>query len=611
MTSKFFSNLKKNPIPDFSKSRKGTNSSSASLNTANADDIVYSDSWSSSDKNISQANLEVKSTASDRPREEHDTQDRNLTPKYTGKLSQLGRSATITFSNKGNANASNRSVATEGYSEPALAEPSYKRVNSKVSDKSFTDDVIIEEGAADSKMIAPSKTSNENMGHMIPKSMQGSLKADISRGVPSLAAVQQMRNPALDTHKARQSRPTSFEASSAASSLVSKAPQAPITNTSIVDRSSQPPPSVMNDAAITSTTGSDAVSTKKFDQEKVLTRNKPFTKPHTLRPTVEEVKSSGVNGSIVEWYSYFDDIYKSYREEMIQQEKRYSELSKEKELLATIAQQERAKREALESDLARKNIESGRNILDDTQYKTKFENLDRSLRSVAFKERSNWDRYPDWIASKDLSKGPMRRAVLARWLVEEVFLKYMHPGLDLTTSKVLKKVERNVGHSFPEDVSLWRRNAIKSTLPPDAIDRQGTLGSLESKKEFNDHRKAALASLEHLCYKVYKKQLVDTQQKKVKDLPAYYIDIIDQALSLIAAMNLEVRCIILHYYLPGSNMDPQFMYEETEDEDEDDQGNGNKTETGLVEKTVKACGFFSVVKYQNNSKFVICRAQVW
>ncbi|KAJ5593875.1 uncharacterized protein N7459_000083 [Penicillium hispanicum] len=107
----------------------------------------------------------------------------------------------------------------------------------------------------------------------------------------------------------------------------------------------------------------------------------------------------------------------------------------------------------LQNTVAHQRMAVSRTVLDDNEYTNRFQRLDGAIKDLAFSVRKDWRGIPTWlnglvtedavaIGTKEMTA--VGRAVVSRWLVDEVFNRYFHPGLDPNLSLQLKSIEMNL-----------------------------------------------------------------------------------------------------------------------------------------------------------------------
>jgi hypothetical protein len=146
------------------------------------------------------------------------------------------------------------------------------------------------------------------------------------------------------------------------------------------------------------------------------------------------------------------------------------------------------------------------------------------------------------------------RAVITRWLVDEIFHRCFHPGLDIELSRQLKTIEQNIRHfsyarSSQEElealtikVVAWRMATLEGL--------QDVLRSNESAVHKAEFTQAATTSLINcLLQHVKGADGVDGSAGMIVEL----------AVGIAANMPMESRDVAIVYPLPESQVDPKFM----------------------------------------------------
>lgn len=118
--------------------------------------------------------------------------------------------------------------------------------------------------------------------------------------------------------------------------------------------------------------------------------------------------------------------------------------------------------EALQNTLANQRLSQSRTSLDDSEYITRFQRLDGAIKEVAFSIRKDWSSLPPWltpvvtpdamrVGTKEMTA--VGRAVITRWLYEEIWGKCFHPGLEQSLREELKRIENQVRMFSPPPAS--------------------------------------------------------------------------------------------------------------------------------------------------------------
>src|SRR5690606_8449450 len=120
----------------------------------------------------------------------------------------------------------------------------------------------------------------------------------------------------------------------------------------------------------------------------------------------------------------------------------------------------------------------------------------------------DWAKVPSWLApfvSADALKTGKQemtavgRAVITRWIVDEIFNSCFHPGLDPELSRQLKTIEHNIRHFSYTMVSQEEfdalTNKVVNWLMATLEGLQDVLRSNESMNHRNDFTRRATANL--------------------------------------------------------------------------------------------------------------------
>ncbi|KAL3953500.1 hypothetical protein ACCO45_011456 [Purpureocillium lilacinum] len=109
--------------------------------------------------------------------------------------------------------------------------------------------------------------------------------------------------------------------------------------------------------------------------------------------------------------------------------------------------------ETLQNAVANQRMSASRTAWDDNEYTTRFNRLNGAINNLAFNIRKDWRSLPQWlegyVSADALKTGKQEmtavgRAIVSRWLVEEIFNKCFHPALDPQLSSQLKEIELSI-----------------------------------------------------------------------------------------------------------------------------------------------------------------------
>lgn len=211
----------------------------------------------------------------------------------------------------------------------------------------------------------------------------------------------------------------------------------------------------------------------------------------------------------------------------------------------------------LQNTVAHQRMAVSRTVLDDNEYTNRFTRLDGAIKDLAFSVRKNWRSIPAWLhglVTEDATAAGTKemtavgRAVISRWLVEEVFQRYFHPGLDSTLSVQLKNIEMNLRRqqmrpSTDEDrenaivrLSNWRRTTFDG------------LGDMLSTPAAQDHRTELIESLTAELASFLTTQL---HEPALQGLEAGVRMIIENTINIAENIPLEARDVCVEYFPPN------------------------------------------------------------
>jgi hypothetical protein len=221
--------------------------------------------------------------------------------------------------------------------------------------------------------------------------------------------------------------------------------------------------------------------------------------------------------------------------------------------------------EQLQNAIANQRMSQSRTSLDDNEYSTRFNRLNGAINNLSFNIRKDWKRVPPWlepyVSADALKTGKQEmtavgRAVITRWIVEEVFNCCFHPGLNSHLSRELKDIEMNIRRyaytmssqeefdALTAKVVSWRMASLEGLQP--------VLGSPESANNRSEFTKAAVRNLsEHIhgC-------LTDPPPPGVEGSASMIVEL---AVGIASNLPLESRDVVITYPLPGDTLKPHEM----------------------------------------------------
>ena len=260
--------------------------------------------------------------------------------------------------------------------------------------------------------------------------------------------------------------------------------------------------------------------------------------------------------------------------------------------------------EQLQNAVANQRIAQSRTALDDNEYATRFNRLNGAINNLSFNIRKDWRSLPPWLAGF-VSPGALKtgkqemtavgRAVIARWLVGELFDKCFHPGLDPLLSAQLKEIELNIRGNAYTMTSQEEFSALTTKV---VHWRMATLDGLQ--KTLNspaaaDNRQS-LTSKATTNLTAYLYQFLNNPPPPGVEGSTSMI--VELAVGIAANLPLESRDVAIMYPLPGEIVRLDIMEVEktelpaleveveadsdfSEDEKDKNKGRGEKTKSGM------------------------------
>ncbi|EER39957.1 conserved hypothetical protein [Histoplasma capsulatum H143] len=218
----------------------------------------------------------------------------------------------------------------------------------------------------------------------------------------------------------------------------------------------------------------------------------------------------------------------------------------------------------LQNTVAHQRMATSRTVLDDSEYMTRFSRLDGAINNLSFNIRKEWRSIPIWlqgfvnedavaVGTKEMTAAG--RAYVSRWLVDEIFDRLFHPGLELNLSRTLKMIEHNVRRgakiASEEDrenhlskLSAWRRTTLDG------------LGEILQSRTAEENRSQLIKNLVE--------KLTASLEMHLKAPPPPGLEngvsmIVELAVGISANIPFESREIAIEYFLPGSPISDTYM----------------------------------------------------
>jgi hypothetical protein len=202
-------------------------------------------------------------------------------------------------------------------------------------------------------------------------------------------------------------------------------------------------------------------------------------------------------------------------------------------------------------------MSQSRTALDDNEYVNRFNRLNGAINNLSFNIRKDWRRLPQWLekfVSPDALKTGKQemtavgRAVITRWIVDEIFNKCFHPDLDASSSAQLKEIELSIrGNAY----TMHSQEEFDALTTKVVNWRMATLDGLQ-------HKLSSTASEDNRASLIAKTQtnLTAHLYQFLIEPPPAGVDgstsmIVELAIGIAANMPRESRDVTIMYPLPG------------------------------------------------------------
>ncbi|KAK9469550.1 hypothetical protein V1512DRAFT_256522 [Lipomyces arxii] len=215
-----------------------------------------------------------------------------------------------------------------------------------------------------------------------------------------------------------------------------------------------------------------------------------------------------------------------------------------------------AKLEEDQMKIAVKAIEGSRTLVDDPTYQKQFGNLSQISTSFALSPATTWvnDRFPTHLKFLDVPLKYKAQALIAQWLVSNIFDKYLHPALPVEFSKWLKKLDRDSVGRTGEEIASMRVETLKLALNPAFLHNSGSSEMLKSVDGYREHRDE-IAERFAVDFNDY----IGKSNGSLHSDDARILLLVDSALAILSTINLERRCLQVQYYQPAVLYKPDMM----------------------------------------------------
>jgi hypothetical protein len=233
---------------------------------------------------------------------------------------------------------------------------------------------------------------------------------------------------------------------------------------------------------------------------------------------------------------------------------------------------------------------------------TRFQRLDGATTNLAFNIRKDWRSVPPWLAqyvnqdALKIGKQEMTgvgRACITRFLVDEIFSKTFHPGLEGELSSNLKNIEQNIRRFSPTLNNQEESDALTAKVVQWRLATLEGLRDVLNLPESEEYRK----QFSRIATTNLTASLINFLNEPA---PAGIEDsahmIVELAVSIASNLPLESRDISIVYPMPGDLLQPFIMKveggipaletpgaETSSEVDASSTGSGDKDETASKE----------------------------
>ncbi|KAG8415105.1 hypothetical protein J3458_008985 [Metarhizium acridum] len=276
--------------------------------------------------------------------------------------------------------------------------------------------------------------------------------------------------------------------------------------------------------------------------------------------------------------------------------------------------------EQLQNAVANQRMSQSRTAWDDNEYSTRFNRLNGAINNLSFNIRKDWRSLPVWIDSfvsaDALKTGKQEmtaigRAVVSRWLVEEVFNKCFHPALDTQLSSQLKEIELSIREN---SYTMHHQEEVDAHTTKVVNWRMATLDGLQKRLNSNaaaDNRGMLIGKVTKNLTTYLHQHLINPPPPGVEGSTSMIAEL---AVAIAANLPLESRDVSIMYPLPGDLVQTNMMEVEKaglpplegqkadadadsnsdeDDVDEKDKGGkprGDKGKPGMLQKRAPGTG---------------------
>lgn len=221
--------------------------------------------------------------------------------------------------------------------------------------------------------------------------------------------------------------------------------------------------------------------------------------------------------------------------------------------------------EQLQNAVANQRITQSRTALDDNEYMTRFNRLNGAINNLSFNIRKDWASLPTWLESyvstEALKTGKQEmtavgRAVITRWIVEEIFHGCFHPGLDPELSRQLKEIEQNIRRGNYTMTSQEEHDALTSKVVSWRMTTLDGLHHILQSAESSEHRQDFIRKATSNLTAYLFQHLIEPPPAGVDGSASMIVEL---AVGIAANLPMESRDVAIIYPLPQDNLQSNIM----------------------------------------------------
>lgn len=151
------------------------------------------------------------------------------------------------------------------------------------------------------------------------------------------------------------------------------------------------------------------------------------------------------------------------------------------------------------------------------------------------------------------------RAVITKWLLDEIFNKFFHPDLDQHLSKQLKSCHVNIRKNAPLATNTEEEEALTSKLINWRLaTTEGFADQLRGPQALTN-REHLIKSLNEALIATMEMYVIDPNHEDFKELKANVPPIIELAVNILSHLPMESREIAVEHYSPGHSIMGEMM----------------------------------------------------